>query len=234
VIDVLAFPPSTDALDAMRRRRLAGTEETKRRGRLALFVSVTLFIAWVADVAAVFEQPAGIFSAAFGIGSVVLACMIVASHTIGRALMRRALRARLAAEHGFAAVRLHQAGEVLAVAGRDAGVAQYLRMVGRQGRALRVIEMDALIQRGKAGSPFGASEPRPPTTCPKNRTEALRGPSKDDNANLSADTTRATRRELAQQDCAPRRLAALKPWRGSYRSACMSVSDLIHGEVARN
>jgi hypothetical protein len=161
MIDVLAFPPTTAALDDMRRRLLAGSEETERRGRLALFVSVTLFIAWVADVAAVFDQPAGMLPAAFGIGSVVLACIIVVSHAISRALMRRALRAWSAAENGFAAVRVHQASEVLAVARRHAVVAQYLRMVGRQGRALRVIEMDALLLRGKAGPPIGASEPTP-------------------------------------------------------------------------
>ncbi len=200
MIDVLAFPPTTAALDDMRRRLLAGSEETERRGRLALFVSVTLFIAWVADVAAVFDQPAGMLPAAFGIGSVVLACIIVVSHAIGRALMRRALRARSAAEHGFAAVRVHQASEVLAVARRDAVVAQYLRMVGRQGRALRVIEMDALLLRGKAGPPIGASEPTPSAHVPGTRPAALLGPGKDDNATLSADTAQATRREPAHQD----------------------------------
>ncbi len=146
MIDVLAFPPDVSALEQMREVRLARCSELERRARLAWFVSVALFMTWVADVAAVFEHDSGVLPAAFGLASLALAVAIVAAHGLGRILYGRAQRLRHATERGFAAVRLDQADELLALAARDAAVAQYLRMVGRQRRALRWIEHVALVR----------------------------------------------------------------------------------------
>ena len=145
-IDVLAFPPDTNVLDQMRRVRIERCHEIERRARLALFVGVTLFLTWVADVAAVFEHPTGVMPAAFGVASLALAVAIAVAHWSGRWLLRRARRLRQQTEHGFAEVRVHQAHGLVALAAVDGVVAQYLRMVGRQRRALRCLELAALSE----------------------------------------------------------------------------------------
>jgi hypothetical protein len=142
----LAFPPDVSALEQMREVRLARCGELERRARLAWFVSVAFFMTWVADVAAVFEHDSGVLPAAFGVASLALAVAIVAAHGLGRLLYGRAQRLRRVTERSFTAVRLDEAEELLALAARDAAVAQYLRMVGRQRRALRWIEHVALVR----------------------------------------------------------------------------------------
>ena len=168
MIDVLAFPPDTGALDQIRGARLARADELERKARLAWFVSVALFLTWVADVAAVFEHDSGVLPAAFGVASLALAATIVATHGFGRFLFGRAQRLRQVTERGFAAVRLHEADELLALAARDAVVAQYLRMVGRQGRALCWMEQRALVRWGlrATDADVARNEPAQPTDTP--------------------------------------------------------------------
>jgi hypothetical protein len=152
MIDVLAFPPDVSALEQMRQVRLARCGELERRARLSWFVSVAFFMTWVADVAAVFEHDSGLLPAAFGVASLALAVTIVVTHGFGRLLYGRAQRLRRVTERGFAAVRLDEADELLALAERHAAVAQYLRMVGRQRRALRWIEHVALVRWSRRAS----------------------------------------------------------------------------------
>jgi hypothetical protein len=161
-IDVLAFPPDAAALETMKRAALADCDWTDRHGRIALFVGVSLFITWVADVAAVFRHPAGPMPVAFGVGSLLLAGLIVAAHGVGRALVERAFRRRARVARLHAAVRLDQSADILAAAADHAIVAQYLRMVGRQGRALRCLERDALLRHAAEAGPTRIARARLP------------------------------------------------------------------------
>jgi hypothetical protein len=147
-IDVLDFPPDVATLDRWQREDIGATLERERRARIALFVSVGLFFAWVADVGATFE--ATDYSPFYGIASVLLAVIIVGFHLGGRWAMSRAQRARLALVRRHAAVRASDAGPLLDLAASDAVVAQYLRVVGRQGRPLRTLERAALEQWARA------------------------------------------------------------------------------------
>lgn len=166
MIDVLAFPPDAVALDAMRAARITRAAEFQRRARVASFVSITLFLTWVADVAAVFERHhSGAVPATLGVASLVLAVIIVAAHIGARVLAERAENLRLSTERAFTAVRLHQAGELVELATHEPVVAQYLRMVGRQGRPLQCVELTALIRWGASAASndpvIARSEARP-------------------------------------------------------------------------
>jgi len=142
-IDILAFPPDAGALEQMRAKALADAKTPQHHGQVASFVGAGLMLAWVADVAAVL-QSSNAHSPALGVFSLVLAALIIAAHLSGRHLRQRALQLRGRVERHFSPVRIEQAGVVLSLAQRDAAVSQYLRMVGRQRRALRQIESESL------------------------------------------------------------------------------------------
>lgn len=142
-IDVLSFPPETASLERLRNSELAASVELARRARVVTFVGVGLMLAWVADVAAVFEHARG-SPAGWGLLSVLLATLIVLSHIAGRHLQRRAERVRRRTEERFAPVRLQHADVLLELARQNVVVSQYLRMVGRQQRPLRHLEAEAL------------------------------------------------------------------------------------------
>lgn len=141
-LDVLSFPPDAATLDRWRASELAANESVERRGRVALFLSIGLFFAWVADVGATFSHVDA--SAAFGVASVVLAIVIVASHLGGRWALERARRTTRAIQQRHAPVQMGEAGPLLELARRDPVARQYLRLVGRQRRPLRLLERDAL------------------------------------------------------------------------------------------
>lgn len=143
-VDVLAFPPDEAELDRRQRRAAAGWRELERRARLAIFFSVGMFLAWAADVGAAFEINHANGSAIFGLASLPMAIAIVLAHFAGGWALERSRIQRGQWERRFAHVREAEAGSLLSLARRDAVVAQYLRLVGRQGRPLRVIERRAL------------------------------------------------------------------------------------------
>ncbi len=145
MIDVLSFPPDERALDALRTVRLERCRRLEERGRLALFISLGLFLAWAADVGAAFESAAGALPMAFGLASVVLAVSIAAAHLIARHVLARSHAMRRQVEREFSAVRVCDAQPLITGAVNDRAVAQYLRMVGRQRRALRSIELQSLL-----------------------------------------------------------------------------------------
>jgi len=142
-IDVLGFPPDTASLEGMRSSELAASVELARRARVATFVGAGLMLAWVADVAAVFEHASG-SPAGWGLLSLLLATLIVLAHIVGRHLHGRAERRRRKTEQRFAPVRLQHANTLLELARQNVVVSQYLRMVGRQQRPLRHLEAEAL------------------------------------------------------------------------------------------
>lgn len=150
-IDVLAFPPDTASLEGTRSFELAASAELVRRARIATFVSAGLMLAWVADVAAVFEHASG-SPAGWGLLSLLLAALIVLAHVVGRHLLRRAERSQRRTERRHAPVPLQQAGALLQLARQDVVVSQYLRMVGRQQRPLRHLEAEALRQWAAASA----------------------------------------------------------------------------------
>ncbi|HTN49877.1 MAG TPA: hypothetical protein VMK32_10635 [Burkholderiaceae bacterium] len=143
VIDVLAFPPDAAALDRMCADERAAAADSERRARIAAFVAAGLMLAWVADVAAVFKHGQS-GPAALGVLSLALAVLIVAAHVVAHRLHARAERIRRRAERRFAPLRAQQATPLLALAERNVVVSQYLRMVGRQRRALLHVEAEAL------------------------------------------------------------------------------------------
>ncbi|HJW51859.1 MAG TPA: hypothetical protein VJ501_07600 [Burkholderiaceae bacterium] len=142
-IDILSFPPDESALEQMRAKALDNAKTPQHYGQVASFVGAGLMLAWVADVAAVLES-SSTHSPALGVFSLVLAALIITAHLWGRHLRQRALQLRGRVERYFSPVRIEQAGVVLSLAQRDAAVSQYLRMVGRQRRALRQIESESL------------------------------------------------------------------------------------------
>lgn len=143
-IDVLAFPPDQAEL---RRRYVRATErwiELERRARVALFFGAGMFVAWAIDVGAAFEiQHAG-GSEFFGLASVPIAIMVLLSHLYGRWTLERANRRRAEVQQRYADVTLREATPLMELARTNAVIAQYLRCVGRQGRALSTAERIAL------------------------------------------------------------------------------------------
>ena len=127
----------------MRNFELEASVELARRARIASFVGAGLMLAWVADVAAVFEHASGT-PAAWGLLSLLLATLIVLFHVSGRHLHQRAERRRRRTEHRHSPVRLQHAAALLELARQNVVVSQYLRMVGRQQRPLRHLEAEAL------------------------------------------------------------------------------------------
>lgn len=108
-----------------------------------------MFLAWAADVGAAFEIDAG-GSTLFGVASVPIALTVVAAHLLGQWTLDRSRRGIAGVARYYADVTLRDAVPLLSLARRDAIVTQYLRCVGRQGRALRTLEKMALHAWGDA------------------------------------------------------------------------------------
>jgi hypothetical protein len=144
LIDVLAFPPD----DAELRRRQAYEtrrwRELERRARIALFIGVGMFLAWAADVGAAFEVAHANGSALFGAVSVPLALTVLFAHLYGQWALERAARGQAKVRRRYSDVTVRESTPLLELAHQDAVVAQYLRCVGRQRRALRCVERIAL------------------------------------------------------------------------------------------
>ena len=143
-IDVLAFPPTRAEL---RRRQLwegKRWRELERRARVALFFGVGMFLAWAADVGAALELQHASASTLFGIASVPIALVVVIAHLYAQWALERARRALAEVNNQYAEVTLRDAGPLMAFAKKNLVVAQYLRCVGRQPRALRQLERHAL------------------------------------------------------------------------------------------
>ncbi len=118
--------------------------ELERRARVALFFGAGMFLAWAADVGAAFENGQAGGSELFGVASVPIAIVVVLAQVIGRWALERASRGRTEVQRRYADVTLREARPLLEIAREDAVVAQYLRCVGRQRRALRKLERIAL------------------------------------------------------------------------------------------
>ena len=143
-IDVLAFPPNSLEL---RRRQASETRrwrELERRARIALFLGVGMFLAWAADVGAAFEIEHASGSALFGAVSIPLALTVLFAHLYGQWALERAARGEAEVQRRYSDVTVRESTPLLALAQKDAVVAQYLRCVGRQQRALLCVERIAL------------------------------------------------------------------------------------------
>ena len=142
-IDVLAFPP--DALELQRRQASEAKRwrELERRASIARFFGVGMFLAWAADVGAAFEMVHA-SSALFGAASIPLAVAVVVAHLYGQWALERAARGLTEVGQRYADVTLGEATPLLAFAKNNVVIAQYLRCVGRQQRALLRLERMAL------------------------------------------------------------------------------------------
>lgn len=143
-IDVLAFPPDQAELRCRQTRAAERWRELERRARVALFFGAGMFLAWAADVGAAFEIGHAGGSALFGMASVPIAIVVALAHLFGRWALERATRGRAEVQQRYADATLREAEPLLELARDDAVVAQYLRCVGRQGRALLTVERIAL------------------------------------------------------------------------------------------
>ena len=145
-IDVLAFPP--DAAELQRQQTLEAKRwrELERRARVALFFGAGMFLAWAADVGAAFEVAHASGSALFGAASIPLAVTVVVAHLFGQWALERAARGTADVRQRYSDVTLREAQPLLDLAQRDVVIAQYLRCVGRQQRALLRIERAALYK----------------------------------------------------------------------------------------
>lgn len=143
-IDVLAFPPDQAELRRRQTRAAERWRELERRARVALFFGAGMFLAWAADVGAAFEIGHAGGSALFGVASVPIAIVVALAHLYGRWALERATRGRAAVQKRYADATLREATPLLELARDDAVIAQYLRCVGRQRRALLTVERVAL------------------------------------------------------------------------------------------
>lgn len=143
-IDVLAFPPDQAELRRRQTRAAGRWRELERRARVALFLGVGMFLAWAADVGAAFEIGHAGGSALFGAASVPIAIVVALAHLYGRWALERANRGRAEVQRRYADATLGEATPLLELARNDAVIAQYLRCVGRQRRALTTVERIAL------------------------------------------------------------------------------------------
>ena len=147
-IDILAFPPGEAELRQWQAREAARWSELERRGRIALFFSIGMFLAWAADVGAAFE----LGDLGFGLASVPIAFVVVVAHVLGRWALERAARGHTDVRGRYADVTLREAKPLTELAQEHAIVAQYLRCVGRQRRALRRLERTALHAWAESGA----------------------------------------------------------------------------------
>ena len=143
-IDALAFPPDTTELQRRQASEATCWRELERRARIALFFGVGMFLAWAADVGAAFEIAHASGSALFGVISVPLALVVVLAHVYGQWALERATRGLADVKERYSDVTVREASPLLAAAKNDAVIAQYLRCVGRQQRALLRLERMAL------------------------------------------------------------------------------------------
>lgn len=144
-IDVLAFPPGQAQLLRWQAHDARRWRDVDRRARVALFFGAGMFLAWAADVGAAFEAGAG-GSTLFGVASIPLALAVVGAHLFAQWSSERARRGLTEVDRRYADVTLREAAPLLKLARENAVVAQYLRCVGRQPRALRKLERVALYQ----------------------------------------------------------------------------------------
>ena len=155
-IDVLAFPPDQAELQRWRLSDARRWLELERRARVAIFLGVGMFLAWAADVGAAFEMgSAG--STFFGVASVPLALTVVLAHLYGQWALERAGRSLAEVELRYGDVTMREAAPLIELARESLVVAQYLRCVGRQQRALRKLERIALYAWGEGDRANGAA-----------------------------------------------------------------------------
>lgn len=143
-IDVLAFPPDQGALKQRQAVELAPWDRLERSGRILLFFAAGMFLAWAAAIVAAFELAGVGDSTWFGVASVALAVVVIATYFGARWVINRANRGRANVRQRYADVTQHEAIPLMELARKDNVVEQYLRCVGRQRRALRQIERVAL------------------------------------------------------------------------------------------
>lgn len=143
-IDVLAFPPDQAELRRRQTRAAERWRELERRARVALFFGAGMFLAWAADVGAAFEIGHAGGSALFGMASVPIAIVVALAYLYGRWALERATRGRAEVQQRYADATLREATPLIELARNDAAIAQYLRCVGRQRRALSTVERIAL------------------------------------------------------------------------------------------
>ena len=143
-IDVLAFPPEGAELRRQQTLEARRWRELERRARIALFFGAGMFLAWAADVGAAFEIAHTSGSALFGAASIPLAVTVVVAHLYGQWALERAARGVADVQRRYSDVTLREARPLLDIAQQDAVIAQYLRCVGRQQRALLCVEHAAL------------------------------------------------------------------------------------------
>lgn len=145
-IDVLAFPPDQAALQQWQLTESRRWLELERRARVATFLGVGMFLAWAADVGAAFEMGNADGSTLFGVVSIPLALIVVVAHLFGQWALERAARGIAKVELRYSDVTMREAAPLVEFAEKDAVIAQYLRCVGRQQRALRRLERIALYE----------------------------------------------------------------------------------------
>ena len=157
-IDVLSFPPDAAALRRSQTVAASRWRELERRARIALFFGAGMFLAWAADVGAAFEMGDADGSTLFGVASVPIAIIVVIAHVYGQWAVERARRGLAQVWHQYSDVTQREAVPLVQLARENVVVAQYLRCVGRQGRALRRLERVALHAWVSAS---GATRPAP-------------------------------------------------------------------------
>ncbi len=145
-IDVLSFPPDAVELRSRQAHEARRWRELERRARIALFFGVGMFLAWAADVGAALDIAHATGSAFFGAASIPLALAVVFAHLYGQWALERAARGLAEVEQRYSDVTVREATPLLAGAQNDAVIAQYLRCVGRQQRALLRVERIALYK----------------------------------------------------------------------------------------
>ncbi|HVE90421.1 MAG TPA: hypothetical protein VNA44_12060 [Burkholderiaceae bacterium] len=164
-IDVLAFPPSSLELQRRRAFEARRWRELERRARVALFLGVGMFLAWVVDVGAAFEVTSDGGSALFGVISVPLALIVLLAHFYAQWALERSARGFAEIGRLYSDVTVREAAPLLALAREHAAIAQYLRCVGRQPRPLLCLERIALYawsEKGAAGGSLPAAQRDPP------------------------------------------------------------------------
>ena len=158
-IDVLAFPPNQAELRSWQLSDNKRWVELERRARVAIFLGVGMFLAWAADVGAAFEIGDADGSTLFGVASVPLALTVVLAHLFGQWALERARRGLAKVELRYAEVTMGEATPLIELAKRNPVIAQYLRCVGRQQRALRKLERIALYAWAEGDRANGAPPP---------------------------------------------------------------------------
>ena len=165
-IDVLAFPPDLVTLQRWRAFEARRWRELERRARVARFFGMGMFLAWAADVGAAFEISSAGGSALFGLVSLPLALIVLLAHFYAQWARERSARGLTEIDHRYSDVTVRDAAPLLALAREHSAIAQYLRCVGRQPRALLRLERSALYawseKAAAGGSAPASAHHRPP------------------------------------------------------------------------